>query len=775
MRRLQQDWRLRCRSRGCPRSTGPPPGGVIYKNRAPVSDTLLELKLPRPQEADLPNGLHVMVLQDRRAPQVSIQLSMRGAGGYYDPADQIGLAQFTAANVREGTATKTSTAIAEQLDRLSATLNVTTGMSTEDATIAASALTEHVDVVLDLMADVLMNPTFPEQEFARYKTQTRAQLQQQRAQAGFLAAERFSIVLAGDHPDGRVAPSMAVLDKTTRDHLVAFHRARYVPDHAVMAIAGDISMADAMAKLQSRFAAWKKTGTPAPKVADPAALGKPGMFLVERPNSVQTNLLVGVQAIKRTDPDFFAFTVLNKVIGGGPSGRLFRHLREEKGYTYGAGSQIDAPRFRGTWVADTEVRTEVTEPALTDLLDELKQVRETPIPAQGVRRREAIADRVVCVDAGIAAGAAQQCRDAISLRLARRLLGSLSAAHHGDYRSRRAGDGEEVSRSVAAADRRRRQLRRGWARAAQARARRGLRCRGPAGYDVLNSGCDRCGVRQVRQVTGATGASGAVVCAGASSRARGRGCARMRAPSRRRRSRRRIRGAARHRARAGQAVSGTADHELHPGALVVGRDAAVATDRRSVLRGEGAPRDGAVSLQREAGDRRAVSADQPRRPSRLRRSIAAKDPAASSWRRRPRISSCRMPRGAADAASSRQRRRSHRPLRAQVDRRHVHGLVRAVARWGADRRRALRRGGGEAAHVVRRQPAARRWPLHSRRRRSACVGTRQRLRGARACRCAAIPAVELARPWTRSGDLSPSHARIAAAPVRRWQLAAGGR
>jgi hypothetical protein len=119
----------------------PPPSGVVYKNRAPVSDTLLEIKLPRPQEADLPNGLHVMVLQDRRAPQVSIQLSMRGAGGYYDPADQVGLAQFTAANVREGTTTRSSTAIAEQLDRLSATVNVATGMAQEDATIAASALT----------------------------------------------------------------------------------------------------------------------------------------------------------------------------------------------------------------------------------------------------------------------------------------------------------------------------------------------------------------------------------------------------------------------------------------------------------------------------------------------------------------------------------------------------------------------------------------------------------------------------------------------------------
>jgi zinc protease len=360
----------------------PPPGSVVSKNRAPVSDALLEIKLPRPQEADLPNGLHVMVLPDRRAPQVSVQLSMRGAGGYYDPADQIGLAQFTAANLREGTTSRSSTAIAEQLDRLSAVLNVNAEMAGEDAVITASALTEHVDVLLDLVADVLLNPTFPEPELQRYKTQRRAQLHQLRAQAGFLGAERFSIVLAGDHPDGRVAPSIAVLDKITRDNLVQFHRARYVPDHAVIAIAGDISMADAMAKIQSRLAAWKKTGTPAPKVADPVALQKPGIFLVERPNSVQTNLLVGVQAIRRTDPDFFAMTVLNKVIGGGPTGRLFRHLREDKGYTYGAGSTIMAPRYRGTWVADTEVRTEVTEPALTDLLDELKQVRETPIPAK---------------------------------------------------------------------------------------------------------------------------------------------------------------------------------------------------------------------------------------------------------------------------------------------------------------------------------------------------------------------------------------------------------
>ena len=123
---------------------------VVEKGRAPVSSQLLQIKLPRPAEADLSNGLHVMVLEDRRAPQVNIQLIVRGAGGYFDPPDRPGLAQFTAANVREGTATKSSAAIAEQLERLAATLTVTATMSDEDATVSATALTEHVDAVLDV-------------------------------------------------------------------------------------------------------------------------------------------------------------------------------------------------------------------------------------------------------------------------------------------------------------------------------------------------------------------------------------------------------------------------------------------------------------------------------------------------------------------------------------------------------------------------------------------------------------------------------------------------
>lgn len=355
---------------------------IKLKGKAPVSNTVLRVSLPKAQMADLPNGLHVMVLEDTRAPQVTMQLVMRGAGGYYDPADHLGLAQFTAANLREGTAKRTSPEIAEYLERIAASLFVQAAMSSEEATVTASSLREHFDQVMDLAAEIILTPAFPEQELTRYKAQTRAQLIQQRAQPNFLAFERFSQVVAEGHPDGRTAPTVEALEKTTRESLVAFHKSHYVPDHAVIAITGDITMAAALKAVQARFGGWAKSGSTPPAVTDPVGLADPGVFLVARPSSVQTSLVVGVQAISYLDADFYAMTVLNKIIGGGPTGRLFRHLREEKGYTYGAGSQLDARRFRGTWVASTNVRSEVTEPALRDLIDELRQAREIRVPDQ---------------------------------------------------------------------------------------------------------------------------------------------------------------------------------------------------------------------------------------------------------------------------------------------------------------------------------------------------------------------------------------------------------
>ena len=360
-------------------STAP---GTILKNRAPVSTEVLKVHLPKPQEADLPNGVHLMVLEDHRAPLVNMQLIVEGAGGYYDPASSPGLAGFTAALLREGTAAKSSEQISEELDRLAASLNVSAGASSPFATVSASCLNDQVDTLLAMIADVIEHPSFPEEEIGRFKNRQRALLTNQRTQPGFLALERFQAAAYGSHPGARVSASPAALDALTREQLVAFHHDHYAPDHALLAIAGDVTMAVAKQKAEAALSGWTRSSSPLAQVAEPSEVQRPSVSLVARPHSVQTNLVVGTQSVDRTSADYDALTVANRILGGGPSGRLFEHLREQKGYTYGAYSNFSAGRYRGPWSASTEVRTDVTDPALTDLLGEIGQMRDTPVPAK---------------------------------------------------------------------------------------------------------------------------------------------------------------------------------------------------------------------------------------------------------------------------------------------------------------------------------------------------------------------------------------------------------
>jgi len=352
--------------------------GTILKGKAPVNKEILKVTLPRPQEADLSNGVHLIVLEDHRAPIITLQMIIDGAGGYYDPPSAPGLAGFTAALMREGTTTRTSEQISEQLDRLAATVGAGAAISSPFATVTGSGLSTNLDTVLPLMADVLMHPSFSDAEIQRYKTRTRGALMQNRAQPSFLGQERLNKVVFGDHPSSRVSATPAALDALTHDALVEFHKAHYVPDHAVLAISGDITIAQAKAKAEAAFGAWPKSGAPLSKPTNPAPLSGPSVSLIARPASVQTTLLVGTQSIDRTDPDYDALTVANRILGG-PEARLFEHLREQKGYTYGAGSSFSSSRTIGSWTASTDVNTDVTDPALTDLLDEIRQMRDTPV------------------------------------------------------------------------------------------------------------------------------------------------------------------------------------------------------------------------------------------------------------------------------------------------------------------------------------------------------------------------------------------------------------
>ncbi len=359
---------------------GPTTSGMVLKGKAPISSEILKVKLPKPQTATLSNGLQIMVIEDRALPQVSFQLIIPGAGGYYDPADKIGLAQYTAQMMREGTKTRNTLQMAQELETMAANMGVGAGLSSQNASVSGGSLTENFDKLFEIALDVLMNPTFPAEEWERAKGRARSGLVQQRTNPGFLSTERYNQIIYGDHPAGRATVTAAGLDAITRDAMAEFHRAHYVPDHALIAFAGDISLAAARKKVEAGLGAWKKAGVPKPTVTAPPAPGAPKVTLIARPASVQTSLRVGGPSMTRMDPDHEALTVANRVLGG-TMGRLFRHLREEKGYTYGIGSSFTALQYRGDWSASTSVRTAVTEAALTDLLAEIAEMRDKPVPA----------------------------------------------------------------------------------------------------------------------------------------------------------------------------------------------------------------------------------------------------------------------------------------------------------------------------------------------------------------------------------------------------------
>jgi zinc protease len=354
--------------------------GAVIKGKAPVNKTVLKVKLPKAQEATLPNGLRIVLLESHKIPTFNMQMVVL-SGGLSDQADFRGLASFTASLMREGTAKRSSKDIAEQVDALGATLFANSGLSSMTSTVSASGLVESLEQTLDVFADVVRNPSFPQAEVDRYKTRTLAQLQFQRSSAQFLAQEQFSKAIYGDHPASLIAPPAESLKKLTTKDLAAFHSTYYRPNNAILTIVGDVTMKSIMPLVEKAFGDWQKADVPAVTIPPAPAQSGAKIFLIDRPGSVQTVLQLGTLGIERTSPDYFAVLLADRVLGGGPSGRLFMNLREDKGYTYGAYSGFGGSKFRGTWVSSAEVRTDVTEGAMKEFMYELNRLRDEPVTA----------------------------------------------------------------------------------------------------------------------------------------------------------------------------------------------------------------------------------------------------------------------------------------------------------------------------------------------------------------------------------------------------------
>ena len=360
-------------------SIATPQSKVERKDKAPVSREILRVKLPKPIEAKLSNGLTVLILEDHRAPFINTQLHIEAAGALFEPSSMAGLANATAQMLREGTASRSSIQIAEQIDRLGAALGAHASFGSPDTVLSASGLSQNFDDWFAVAVDVLLRPSFPADELEKFKQRQRAQLREQRSASAFLLNERFHRVVYGNHPAATISPSIDSIDHLNRDALIDWHRRHYAPQNAILGVAGDVRANEFIAKLEKHLASWKRTEVKESWPPDPVAATSRKIVLVNRPNSVQTTLALGNIAINRLSPDFQAMVVMNHVIGGGASSRLFLNLREEKGYTYGVYSEFSALRYPGPWRAGGNMRTEVTEGALTEFFHEFRRIREEPV------------------------------------------------------------------------------------------------------------------------------------------------------------------------------------------------------------------------------------------------------------------------------------------------------------------------------------------------------------------------------------------------------------
>jgi zinc protease len=355
------------------------PSKIQRLNKAPVNNEILKVKLPHPAEVALPNGLTVLVLEQHRLPTVYYSLWIK-SGTLSDPKDIPGLASFTADLLRDGTAKRNSTQIATELDELGGTFGADAAFGSNLTTITSTGLSQSADKLMEIMSDLVLNPNFPADELQKYQRQEGARLIQLRSNPGFLARERFARAVYGDFAASIQSPTSESLKKAAPGTLKAFHDKYYAPNNAILAIAGDVTVAKATELAKKYFGEWKNHPV---EVAAMGAVTGPAAaktYLVDRPGSVQSNILAGGLSLRRSDPDYIPLSVANRILGGGAAARLFSNLREEKGYTYGAYSRVTSDLFPGTFVANTEVRNNVTDPSLHELMYEFKRLRDEKVP-----------------------------------------------------------------------------------------------------------------------------------------------------------------------------------------------------------------------------------------------------------------------------------------------------------------------------------------------------------------------------------------------------------
>ena len=344
---------------------------------APAPGAARPLNLPKITEKKLANGLTVVLAPLPNVPKVSAILTFRSATTATDREAHPGIAQIAAGVANEGTDTRTSIQIKEELRSIGGTLGM--GSDADSTTMSAASLSEFSARLFDLMSDVAQHPSFPEAEVKLAQGNTIQQIRAGRADAGFLVNERFQKAVFGSHPYSFLVADEKSISALTRNDLRAFVTKYYIPNAAHLIVVGDIDVDKTFAEIEKAFGGWKSGTVPPEENPAVPARDKRQIYFVNRPGSIQSAIYIGNVSIPRKDKDYFAIRTANAIYGGSFYSRLTINIRETKGYTYSPFSSSNTLAKSGSFLAGAFVRNEVTGPTLLEMFYELDRMRVLPV------------------------------------------------------------------------------------------------------------------------------------------------------------------------------------------------------------------------------------------------------------------------------------------------------------------------------------------------------------------------------------------------------------
>ncbi|MBE0594595.1 MAG: insulinase family protein, partial [Gemmatimonadales bacterium] len=338
---------------------------------------------PPLQELQLSNGLHVMLMEKHQVPVVQINVIV-DVGTANDPTDRIGLASMVADMMDEGAGKRDALELADAVDFLGARLSTGAGTSAMSASLYVAV--DKLGDALPILADVVLRPTFPTDELERKRASRLTSLLQAFDEPRMVASVLFAHALYGDHPYGNSPLGTdASIHALSVGDLQRFHEVYFTANNATVIVVGDVTRDGIVPQLERAFGGWATGDVPSTDLAAVPAVGRREILLVDKPGAAQSEIRIGRIAAPRLTDDYYALQVLNTVLGGSFTSRLNQNLREDKGWTYGAGSSFGFRALAGPFLASSAVQTDVTAQALEEFFKEFDAIRQ-PVPAEEMER-----------------------------------------------------------------------------------------------------------------------------------------------------------------------------------------------------------------------------------------------------------------------------------------------------------------------------------------------------------------------------------------------------